>query len=68
MSKLAVYLKNSISLGIVVKKYPITEKLKKKIDLHSAIYKIKTDCFKFVFPNNSNIEEGFLDDVYEFDI
>lgn len=71
-NKLAVYLKNLISLGIVIKEYPITEKLKKKINLHSGIYKIKTNYFKFyfkfVFPNISNIEEGFLDDVYEFDI
>jgi AAA+ ATPase superfamily predicted ATPase len=40
-NKLAVYLKNLIELGIVTKEYPITEKIKVKINLHSGLYKLK---------------------------
>ncbi len=71
-NKLAVYLKNLIELGIVCKEYPITEKIKTKVNLHSGIYKLSSHYFefyfRFVFSNISDLEEGLIEDVYDYDI
>lgn len=71
-SKLSVYLKNLIELGIIEKEYPVTERLKVRVNLHSGIYKLSTHFFlfyfRFVFPNISDLEEGLVQDVYSYDI
>lgn len=67
-NKLSVYLKNLIELNIIKKEYPITEKIKAKVNLHTGIYSLSNNYFKFffrfVFPNISELEEGLIDDIY----
>ena len=62
-NKCAKYLSSLISLGIVKKEIPITEKTSKK-----SIYLLKDQMFRFwyrfVFPNMSLIASGFGEEVY----
>lgn len=71
-NKLSVYLKNLIELNIIKKEYPITEKTKARVNLHSGIYRLANNYFefyfRFIFPNLSEIEEGLLEDVYANEI
>lgn len=63
-NKCAKYLSSLISLGIVKKEIPITEKTSKK-----SIYLLKDQMFRFwyrfVFPNMSLIASGFGEEVYD---
>ena len=71
-NKLMVYIKNLIDLNLIVKEYPVTEKLKAKTNLHSGIYKLANNYFKFyfsyVFPNISDLEQHDIDGVYNYEI
>jgi hypothetical protein len=71
-NKLSVYLKNLIELNIIKREYPVTEKLKVKVNLHSGIYRLANNYFKFyfrfLFPNISDIEEGYIEEVYTDEI
>lgn len=71
-NKIAVYLKNLIGLNIIKKEYPVTEKLKTKVNLHSGIYKLQNNYFdfyfRFVFPNISDLEEGDIGGVFKYEI
>ena len=62
-NKCAKYLSSLISLGIVKKEIPITEKVSRK-----SIYLLSDQMFRFwyrfVFPNMSLIASGFGEEVY----
>ncbi len=48
-NKLSVYIKNLMELNIVSKKFPVTENLKAKTNLHSGIYQLSDSYFNFYF-------------------
>jgi len=66
-NKCAKYLKSLISLGIVRKEMPVTEKISKK-----SIYLLNDMMFRFwyrfVFPNMSSIVSGLGRAVYEAEV
>ena len=70
--KLSVYLKNLIELGIIEREYPVTEKVKARVNPRTGLYKISTSYFefwfRFVFPNLSELEEGLVEDIFEDEI
>ncbi|MCD5414792.1 MAG: ATP-binding protein [Clostridiales bacterium] len=71
-NKLTVYTKNLIELGILQKEYPVTEKLKARANVHTGLYKLSNNFFKFyfayVFPNISELEQREIEWVYENEI
>ncbi len=71
-NKLSVYLKNLIELNIIKKEYPVTEKLKAKVNLHLGLYKLSSNFFdfyfRFVFPNLSDLEEGDIQGIYDYEV
>ncbi len=70
--KLSVYLKNLIELGIIEREYPVTEKVKARINPRTGLYRVSTSYFefwfRFVFPNLSELEEGLAEEIYEDEI
>lgn len=71
-TKINVYLKNLIDLNIIEKEYPVTEGIKKVVNVQNGLYKIKDNYFKFffrfIFPNISELEALDIEGVYEFAI
>lgn len=71
-TKINVYLKNLIDLNIVEKEYPVTEGIKKVVNVQNGLYKIKDNYFKFffrfIFPNITELEALDTDGVYEFSV
>jgi Predicted ATPase (AAA+ superfamily) len=69
-TKINVYLKNLIDLNIIEKEYPVTDGIKKVVNVQNGLYKIKDNYFKFyfrfMFPNLSELEANDVDGVYEF--
>ncbi|WP_461205033.1 ATP-binding protein [Clostridium sp. DL1XJH146] len=69
-TKISVYIRNLIELNILTREYPVDEGIKKTVNAHNGLYKIKDNYFKFyfrfVFPNITELEEGDVDGVYEF--
>lgn len=61
-NKISVYLKNLIELGILIREFPVTEKLKAKANVQRGLYRIVDPYFRFWFrfilPNLSDLEEG----------
>lgn len=69
-TKISVYIKNLIDLNILEKEYPVTEGIKKIVNIQNGLYKIKDNYFKFyfrfVFPNISQLEEADAEGVYKY--
>lgn len=68
-AKIGVYLKNLIDLGIIVREFPVTERLKAKVNVQRGLYKITDQYFKFwyrfLYPNISELEEHEVDYVFD---
>ncbi len=69
-TKLSVYLKNLIDLEILVREFPVTEKIKEQANVQRGLYKITDNFFKFwyayVFPNLSELEHGDAEGIWEY--
>jgi AAA+ ATPase superfamily predicted ATPase len=67
-SKLAVYLKNLMSLGIIEREFPVSDGLKNQANIQRGLYRITDHFFRFwyafVFPNISELEAGDMDGIY----
>ena len=67
-TKITTYLGRLIHLDIVEREYPVTEKLKKKVNVQSGLYQLKNNYFKFyfryLFPSNSLLELKAVEAVY----
>lgn len=68
-TKLPYYLGGLIDLGIVIKEYPSTIKVKEQAKRRSGIYKIDNSYFRFyyafVYPYISELMEGNIDIILE---
>lgn len=68
-TKIATYLKKLIYLDIVEREYPATEKIKRRVNVQSGLYKIKNNFFRFyfkyLFPNTSLLELHATEQVYQ---
>jgi len=66
---LNTYLSRLLKLDIIEREYPVTEKVKKKANVQSGLYKLKSNYFNFyfryVFPNTSLLEMKAVDIVYD---
>ncbi|MGM9583696.1 MAG: ATP-binding protein [Phascolarctobacterium sp.] len=69
-SKLSVYLKNLLDLGIVAREFPVATSIKERANSQRGIYKLTDNFFRFwyafVFPNLSELESGYRDGVYNY--
>jgi len=71
-TKLSVYLKNLIELGIVNREYPYAATAKDKVKQQSGLYGIKDNFFRFyynfLYPNVSDLEQGDAQGVYDYSV
>lgn len=71
-SKLTVYLKNLIDLGIVQREFPVSDGIKEQANVQRGLYKLTDNFFSFwyafVFPNISELEAGDVEGIYEYAI
>jgi AAA+ ATPase superfamily predicted ATPase len=71
-SKLSVYIKNLIQLGIIEREFPVYDGIKEQVNIQRGLYKITDNFFNFwyafVFPSISEIEGGDIDGVYEYSV
>ena len=69
-AKLAVYIKNLISLGIIEREFSISAGLKEKAASHRGLYGLTDNFFSFwysfVFSNISELEAGDVAGVYKY--
>lgn len=69
-TKLSVYLKNLIDLGILFREFPVCDKIKEQANVQRGIYKLTDNFFRFwysfVFPNLSELESGDADGIWEY--
>jgi hypothetical protein len=67
-TKITTYLGRLIQLDIIEREHPVTEKLKKKVNVQSGLYQLKNNYFRFyfryLFPSNSLLELKAVDAVY----
>lgn len=67
-SKLTVYLKNLVELGLIRREFPVSDGIKKQANIQHGLYQITDNFFRFwyafVFPNISELEAGDTDGVY----
>jgi AAA+ ATPase superfamily predicted ATPase len=65
---LNAYINKLLKLDIIKREYPVTEKLKKRVNAQSGLYRLKTNYFKFyfryLFPNTSLLEMNATDLLY----
>jgi AAA+ ATPase superfamily predicted ATPase len=68
-TKLNVYLKNLIELGIAFREFPVLETTKGKANIQRGIYALSDNYFRFwyyfIFPNMSEAEYGDTDRIFE---
>ena len=71
-SKVSVYLKNLIELGIVMREFPVSAKVKERANIRNGLYKLTDNFFKFWYAfgnvNFSELETGDVDGVYKYRI
>jgi len=69
-SKLSVYLKNLVELGLLEREFPISDGVKEKANVQRGLYRITDNFFRFwfafVFPNLSELEAGDADSVFQY--
>ncbi|MDY4920905.1 MAG: ATP-binding protein [Phascolarctobacterium sp.] len=69
-SKISVYLKNLIDLGIVEREFPVAASIKERANSQRGLYKLVDNYFRFwyafVFPNISELEAGEVNAVFNF--
>ncbi len=71
-SKLSVYLKNLIDLGIIWREFPVDTKLKEQANISRGLYRITDNYFafwySFVFPYRSELESGDANGIWKYTI
>lgn len=69
-SKISVYLKNLIELGIIEREFSIDAGTKEKANINRGIYRLTDNFFRFWyafgFANLSQLEDGDVEGVYEY--
>lgn len=67
-SKLTVYLRKLVDLGIVRREFPVSDSIKEQANVQRGLYQITDNFFRFwyafVFPNMSELEAGDVDGIY----
>ncbi|MBQ3387608.1 MAG: ATP-binding protein [Thermoguttaceae bacterium] len=67
-SKLSVYLKNLIELGLIEREFSVSEKEKQSANVQRGLYRLADHFFRFwyafVFPNLSELEAGQTESVW----
>lgn len=67
-SKLSVYLRNLVDLGIVRREFPVSDGVKERSNIQRGLYQLTDNFFRFwytfVFPNISELETGDADGIY----
>jgi len=68
-TKLSVYIKNLVELGIVQREFPVLDTTKGKANVQRGLYALSDNFFRFwyyfIFPNISEIDYGDVEGVYE---
>jgi len=71
-SKLSVYIKNLISLGIMEREFSVSAGVKETANASRGLYQLADNYFsfwyRFVFGNLSELESGDVDGVYTYSI
>ena len=69
-TKLSVYLKNLIDLGILTKEFPVTDSVKEQANVQRGLYQVSDLFFRFwyafVFPNLSELEHGDVEGIWNY--
>lgn len=69
-SKLSVYLKNLLELGILCKEFSVDANIKEQANVQRGLYKVTDNFFRFwyafVFPNISELEAGDAEGIYKY--
>lgn len=69
-SKLTVYLKNLIDLGLIEREFPVSDGIKEQANIQRGLYQITDNFFRFwyafVFPNLSELEAGDTEGVFQY--
>lgn len=69
-SKLSVYLKNLLELGILCREFPVDANIKEQANVQRGLYKVTDNFFRFwyafVFPNISELEAGDAEGIYKY--
>lgn len=69
-SKLSVYLKNLLELGILCREFPVDANIKEQANTQRGLYKVTDNFFSFwyafVFPNISELEAGDAEGIYKY--
>lgn len=71
-SKTSTYLSNLINLGIIQKEFSVDSKTKEQSNNNKGMYSLTDNFFRFWyafgFTNFSDLEDGLIDDVYNYSI
>lgn len=69
-TKLSVYLKNLMDLGIICREFAVDDGVKEQANVQRGLYRVVDNYFRFwyafVFPNISELEAGDSKGVYEY--
>jgi len=69
-TKINVYLKNLIEINVLKREFPISDSIKQTANVQRGLYAIEDNYFRFwyrfVYPNNSELEAGDADGVYDY--
>ena len=68
-AKANVYIKNLMKVGVVAKEYSLLDTVKSGANIQRGLLKIQNNFFRFwyryVYPNKSEIERGYITDLAE---
>lgn len=69
-TKLSVYLKNLMDLGIICREFSVSEKIKVQANVQRGLYQLTDNFFRFwyafAFPYLSELESGDVDGIWEY--
>ena len=69
-TKLSVYLKNLMDLGIICREFSMDDKIKEQANVQRGLYRVTDNFFKFwyafVFPNMSELESGDVKGICKY--
>ncbi len=69
-TKLSVYLKNLIDLGIIRREFPVSDSVKEQANVQRGLYQVSDSFFRFwyafVFPNMSELENGDVEGIWNY--
>ena len=67
-TKLSVYLKNLMELGIIYREFSMDDQVKEQANVQRGLYKVADNFFRFwyafVFPNVSELESGDAEGIF----